>query len=124
MSVEGASSSSEAWLAGSEAWLAVSTSTAAAADALGGGPSALETVVEPQMVLCTAPSQPYLDLPAPSPSQEHHFWLWRQGLNPQPCVLPGSVNSYKPVLLEEGPMIEKNGHHIALYNSLWTFFLY
>lgn len=33
MSVAGASSSSEAWLAGSEAWLAVSTSTAAEAQA-------------------------------------------------------------------------------------------
>lgn len=43
MSVEGASSSSEAWLAGSEAWLAASISTVAAADAPDGGTSTLET---------------------------------------------------------------------------------
>lgn len=43
MSVEGTSSSSEAWLAGSEAWLAASTSTVAAADAPDGGTSTLET---------------------------------------------------------------------------------
>lgn len=52
MSVEGASSSSEAWLAGSEAWLAASISTEAAADAPHGGtstpaPSSLGTTPTP-----------------------------------------------------------------------------
>lgn len=59
MSVAGASSSSEAWLAGSEAWLAVSASTAAEAQA--GPASTLGTQAghgHPGAELGTVPTPP------------------------------------------------------------------
>lgn len=85
MSVEGASSSSEAWLAGSEAWLAASTSTVAAADAPDGGTTTLDTQNSDGLRDCfmhSPLSQPSLDLPTLLPSQGTLFLVLETDLNP------------------------------------------